>query len=167
MQNRKKRSCRLPMHKAATSSGDTMQMNMFSIYVTPPPPFSWRAAALKWQASTVCRTRRWGLPERCSARSSPPSRAGTPRARSTAPRCETTAYPAPRPSAHWRRPAPGRSKTRAKSSCRTRSGWRGCPQRCSRTPAAARRPMAQAMPSGSGSCAHLFRPAWPARSAGR
>ena len=105
--------------------------------------------------------------EKYPARSSLPSRADIPRRQSTARRCGNTAYSAPCLSAHWRRPVHEWHRRRAKSSCRTRSGWRGCPRRCSRTPAAARRTQAQARPCGSGSRVPLFRPAWPAKCAGK
>ena len=104
---------------------------------------------------------------RYPARSSPPSRADTPRTQSTARRYGNTAYSAPRPSAFSHRQAHEWRRRRAISSCRTRSGWRECPRRCSRTPAAARRTQAQATPCGSGNCAHLFRSALLAKCAGK
>ena len=107
------------------------------------------------------------MPVRYPARSSPPSRAGTPRTQSTARRYGNAAYSAPRPSAHWRRPVHEWRRRRAKSSCRTRSGWRECPRRCSRTPAAARRTQAQATPCGSGRRVPPGWRAWPARCARR
>ena len=104
---------------------------------------------------------------RYPARSSPPSRAGTPRTQSTARRCGSTAYSSPRLSAFSHRQAPVWRRRRARSSCRTRSGWREYPRRCSRTPAAAHRTQARATPCGSGSLAHLLPPEWPAKCAGR
>ena len=107
------------------------------------------------------------MPVRYPAKSSPPSTADIPNRQSTARRCGKTAYSVPCLSVPWRRPAPEWRSKRERSSCRTRSGWREYPRRCSRTPAAARRKQAQAMPCGSGSCAHLLLPALLAKCAGK
>ena len=90
-------------------------------------------------------------------RSSPPSRADTPQTQSTVRRCGSSAYSAPHPSAFSHRQEREWCRRRAISSCLTRSGWRECPRRCSRTPAAEGRMQAQAMPCSSGNCySHLY-----------
>ncbi len=167
MQNRKKRSCRLPMHKRPPAAGTPCRGRYFQCRSC-----FHRLSRGGQQPENGKRQQHIAPEGGAFRRGIRPEAAHRPEQILRECKAQHADVKPPHIPRRARLPIgvyqpPGWRSKRAQSSCRTRSGWREYPRRCSRTPAAARRTQAQAMLCGSGSSAPLFLPAWPARSAGR